>query len=97
MSPLYASVWPSAAPPKRLFRRRILDLRQSRETIPCPDYYGGNLDALYDVLTEMSGPIEIVFLNFREFTHQLPGFGEVVEHLCADVQAENPELVIVLK
>ena len=68
-----------------------------RATIPCPDYYGGNLDALYDVLTEISGPVEIVFLNFREFTHQLPGFGEVVEHLCADAQAENPELLIVLE
>ena len=67
------------------------------QQLELPSWYGRNLDALYDVLTEMSGPIEIVFLNFREFTHQLPGFGEAVEHLCADVQAENPELLIVLE
>lgn len=68
-----------------------------KASIPCPDYYGGNLDALYDVLTELAGPVEIVFRNFREFTHRLPGFGEAVEHLCADARAENPELVIRLE
>ncbi|MCR5451461.1 MAG: barstar family protein [Lachnospiraceae bacterium] len=30
------------------------------EKLPLPEYYGGNLDALYDVLTEISG-VKIVF------------------------------------
>lgn len=65
--------------------------------LPCPAYYGKTLDSLYDVLTEWSEPAEIVFEGFREFLHRMPGFGEAVEHMCADVQAENPVLQIILE
>ena len=31
--------------------------------LPLPDYYGGNLDALYDVLTEQGEDWNIIFYN----------------------------------
>ncbi len=33
------------------------------EVLPLPDYYGGNLDALYDVLTEDGEGWNVIFYN----------------------------------
>ena len=33
------------------------------EMLDLPEYYGGNLDALYDVLTEDSRPVEITLFQ----------------------------------
>lgn len=67
-----------------------------REVLPCPHYFGRNLDALYDVLTEWDEQTEIVFSQFQEFSHRMPGYAEAVEHLCADVMAENRKIKIIL-
>ena len=37
-----------------------------KEELNFPDYYGANLDALYDVLTDMKD-IEIEIINFKYF------------------------------
>ena len=68
-----------------------------QKSIPCPDYYGRNLDALYDVLTEYCEAVEIVFLHFQEFLHQLPGYAEAVQNMCMDAQADNPQLKIIFR
>ena len=62
------------------------------QVLPCPDYYGRNLDALYDVLTELRENVELVFLEFLEFSHRMPGYAEALENMCADAKAENPLL-----
>lgn len=36
------------------------------ESLPLPDYYGENLDALYDVLTEMGEGWHILILNYDD-------------------------------
>lgn len=36
-----------------------------------PDYYGKNLDALWDVLTEFSEPVEIKIINLDQFKENL--------------------------
>ncbi len=33
------------------------------DTLPVPEHYGKNLDALYDVLTSWNEPFEIIFLD----------------------------------
>ena len=76
---------------KQQFHERVQD------GIPCPEYYGKNLDALYDVLMELSGSVEVVFEHFQEFSHQMPGYAEAVEHMCEDVAAEMLELTICLE
>ena len=64
------------------------------QSLPCPEYFGRNLDALYDVMTEWNEPTEIVFLQFQEFTHQMPGYAEAVENLCMDAMAENENVSV---
>lgn len=34
-----------------------------KQMMDFPDYYGNNLDALYDLLTEIKGPVEIHIVN----------------------------------
>ena len=67
---------------------------QVMQKLPCPEYYGRNLDALYDVITDRSEPVEIVFLQFRDFLHQMPGYAEAVENMCMDVMAKNKNVKV---
>ena len=61
-----------------------------REVLPLPDYYGNNLDALYDVLTEQGEPwdIEIVFMNETE--ERLGAYLLTMKRMCEAVEEENP-------
>ena len=53
-----------------------------KEALSLPDYYGGNLDALYDCLTDL-GETEIHFVNLDAapsyFSRILPVFREAEE------------------
>lgn len=40
-------------------------------TIPLPDYYGNNLDALYDVMTSYDKPVKIIFINTCRFKKRM--------------------------
>ena len=53
-----------------------------------PDYYGNNLDALYDCLTDM-GPRTIVLLGTDALTG---GYGAKVLGAFEDAARENPAL-----
>ena len=75
---------------RRQFQERV------QEILPCPAYFGRNLDALYDLLTEWNDYTEITFSEFREFSHRMPGYAETVQSMCADVMAENQKIKIVL-
>ena len=56
-----------------------------RATLPLPDCYGDNLDALYDVLTEFGAAWTLVFRG-------TPPQG--VREVCEDAMAETPGLVV---
>lgn len=45
-----------------------------KETLPLPDYYGGNLDALYDVLTEMGDDWNLIFYNTCDLAVEEPDY-----------------------
>ncbi len=77
-------------------RRFIIDLSTSagssadlhkllREKLPLPDYYGGNLDALHDVLTEFGSNWTLIFRGAPP-----PGLKEV----CDDAAEETPGLKV---
>lgn len=53
-----------------------------------PQWYGNNLDALYDCLTEIFEPIHLTLLNLPP----LPGFQETLE----DAQRDNAFLKITI-
>ena len=56
--------------------------------LPLPEYYGRNLDAFYDVLTEFGGNWRIVFRNADSVC-------QAFRDLCADAMAETEGLEIV--
>ena len=71
------------------------------ESLPLPDYYGGNLDALYDVLTEYGDGWHVIVMNtddvdddVRQYIDDmLEVFEEasaVVDDLTVEV-GDNPE------
>ena len=57
--------------------------------LPLPEYYGRNLDALYDCLTEM--PETVLVLEHRK---EVTPYGESVALTAEDAAEANPALLI---
>ncbi len=57
-----------------------------------PEYYGKNLDALYDCLTDVELPIRLVLMDFDHMAPWAYGFREVFH----DAMAANPLLQILM-
>lgn len=60
------------------------------EALKLPAYYGRNLDALYDCLTEVAFDVEITLLH----ADRLGNRGPALERLLRDAAASNPHLHI---
>ena len=54
-----------------------------------PDWYGGNLDALHDCLTEITEPMELVIRNSRALAEALGGYVLPLRRVLADCAEEN--------
>jgi len=65
-----------------------------KEQCNFPDYYGNNLDALYDVLTDRAEPLEIVVENSEELKEILCGYGEAFIETLQDAAAENERIIV---
>ena len=61
-----------------------------------PEYYGSNLDALYDVLTERGEQTELVLIHWRELGAQLGGYGASLLETLREASEENPALEVTL-
>ena len=59
-----------------------------------PDYYGRNLDALYDLLTERGEKCEIVFHDFRLLTESLGEYAHMLAETLCDAAENNPLLTV---
>ena len=59
-----------------------------------PDYYGNNLDALYDCLTELSD-LEIFLLNPSALS-QLGEYGSMLLETLRDAVNHNPSLELLI-
>lgn len=62
-----------------------------------PAYYGRNLDALYDLLTERSEPTEILITGWSELEVNLGGYAAALMDTLYDAARENPALKIQVK
>lgn len=69
--------------------------RVVKKGLKAPDYYGYNLDALYDVLTTISEETQIVFHNFKVVKANLPDLADTLEGLLLDATEENDNLEII--
>lgn len=58
-----------------------------KEQCKFPEYYGNNLDALYDVLTDRSEPLEIKLEHAEELKELLCGYGEAFIETLEDAAA----------
>ena len=65
------------------------------QRLELPEYYGRNLDALYDVLTELTG--EIVLEDPAAVTEQLGRYGEALLATMQEAAESNPGLTITIK
>jgi ribonuclease inhibitor len=59
-------------------------------TLFFPDWYGHNLDALYDCLSEIGAPTHLILRNWDDTQSFAPGFRSAFE----DAQADNPNVQI---
>ncbi len=62
--------------------------------LPLPDYYGGNLDALYDVLTECGEGWNLIFYNASLALPQLSDYLPKVRRMAGRAVAETDGLKI---
>lgn len=73
--------------------------------LPLPDYYGRNLDALYDVLTEFGRGWNIIIYNTENASRgkepsqepsssEFAGYLEMLKRMCARATAECDNLQI---
>lgn len=71
---------------------RIMDLISEGLSPVLPDYFGRNLDALYDVLTSLAEPTEIVFSGRAEAAEDLDAAQYLgwLEQVFRDAAEENP-------
>ena len=68
-----------------------------REVLPLQDYYGNNLDALYDVLTETSDEMEIEFIwddNRIDIPEEVTKTIKGLKRLSEDIMDECPNIDI---
>ncbi|MBE5957860.1 MAG: hypothetical protein E7254_03230 [Lachnospiraceae bacterium] len=62
------------------------DLHEAiKETLDLPSYYGENLDALYDVLEEMSSDVTINFVNCADAYDSIEKYMEALEEMCQEL------------
>ena len=65
-----------------------------KERCNFPDYYGNNLDALYDMLTERTEPLEIKVEHAEKLKEILCGDGEAFIETLLDAAAENESVTV---
>ncbi len=65
------------------------------EKLAPPEYFGRNLDALHDFLTETSALLTLS--SFDELRKALGGYAAVLEDMLVAAAAENSRLTVVIE
>ena len=66
-----------------------------REAIEVPDYFGDNLDALYDILTEISSETIIKVTGMDSTAPEMESYMKKFRELCEDICGENEFVKII--
>ena len=67
------------------------------DRLELPTYYGRNLDALYDVLTEIGEETEIILTAPAAVAKQMGKYGEALLATMQEAAEENPRLIVTLQ
>ena len=69
--------------------KNVENKKELHETIAdclhLPEYYGSNLDALADVLTEFGSEWDIIFYNASGLREKMPAYMDSLEDMCAEL------------
>ena len=71
-----------------------------KEALELPDYYGGNLDALHDCLTDIAAsateadPVTIIFTNYKSARRALGSDFYNFRNVLNDVSDEYPNFIV---
>ena len=78
-------------------------IKNNREMHACfkaaldlPEWYGGNLDALHDVLGESTFPLGVIIANADQLAETLGWRWEMLLRLLVDVKRERPNFYVTL-
>lgn len=67
-----------------------------REELPLPEYYGGTLDALHDVLTDEGRNWHITFTGCSDAEAILGKYFRTLRRMFENTSRECPELEVIL-
>ena len=67
------------------------------QRLDLPAYYGRNLDALYDVLTEIGTDTELILEDPAAVVENLGKYGEALLGTMQEAAEANPHLTITLR
>lgn len=77
---------------------QILDresLHKHMETVlQFPEWYGGNLDALHDCLTELMEELDICVLHMESLERHLGDYAGKLLQVLRDAEAANPNILV---
>lgn len=67
------------------------------EGIELPEYYGNNIDALHDVLMEITEETQITFRDFAGFSDRCSHYANSVEAMLMDLTVENEKVIVIFE
>ena len=86
---------------KELDGRQITDRKtlhdQLQLQLELPAYYGRNLDALYDILTERGNPMTVVVTHWEDIEQSLGHYAAALMDTLYDAAKANSALTIQVK
>ena len=62
-----------------------------------PDYYGKNLDALYDCLTEAGKPVQIIVSYVAEMQDNLRRYADNLLNTLEAAEEKNPNISVIIE
>lgn len=78
----------------RCMRDRTSTHEYLKKKFGFPEYYGNNLDALYDLLTELSWPVKVILTHSDALTDQQPDYGKKILRVLELAEKANPHVCV---
>ncbi len=66
------------------------------EKLGFPEWYGNNLDALHDCLTDINEETEITFENYKILEENLGKYASLLSNVLRVSSGENPKLTFIM-
>lgn len=67
------------------------------ESLGFPDWYGGNLDALYDCLTDLSEEVRLVIVHGDKLREALGPYWDRLFQVFSQAAQDNPRFCLALR